>query len=204
MDVEPVDLRGVNCYVVDDETLVDAGWRWSSGAIEDAVERRGIYLEDIERVLVTHYDVDHVGGLAGLAERGLDATVYMGEPDGSFLRGTDKPPYTNGKGIFQRLAGALGVTTPELDVESMEDGDEVGGFEVVETPGHTPGHVCYISEHAGFVGDAGRGDGAELEPMPGFMNYDSELAARSLRDLGDRLADVDLVYPGHGEVVQQG
>jgi glyoxylase-like metal-dependent hydrolase (beta-lactamase superfamily II) len=200
MEVERIDLRGTNAYLADGETLVDAGWVWSAPSVRAAVEDAGCALGDIERVLVTHYDADHVGGLRGLADAGLDAPVYAAEPDASFLAGEEKPPLGNAKGAFQR-AVCVTVRHPRLPVERVGDGDVVAGFEVHETPGHTPGHVAYLSDDAAFVGDAVRENGGVLEPMPSYMSYDAEEARRSARKTVDRLGDAT-AYVGHGDPVE--
>jgi len=204
--VERIDLRGVNAYITEDGTdgltLVDAGWTWSASSVRVAVGRAGHALGDIERVLVTHYDLDHVGGLARLADRGLDATVHAAEPDASYLDGDEKPPVLNPKGAFQRVAG-VGIGTPSLPVERVEDGDVVAGFEVVETPGHTPGHVAYVGDEAAFVGDAARENDGILEPMPSCMSYDSGEAEESFDRVVGAL-DGRTAYVGHGEPVRDG
>lgn len=202
--VERIDLRGVNAYIVEDGvdglTLVDAGWTWSASSVRVAVGRAGYALGDIERVLVTHYDLDHVGGLARLADRGLDATVHAAEPDASYVDGDEKPPVLNPKGAFQRVAG-VGIRTPSLPVERVEGGDVVAGFEVVETAGHTSGHVAYVGDEAAFVGDAARENDGSLEPMPSCMSYDNGEAQKSFEKLVETL-DGQTAYVGHGEPVR--
>ncbi|MFP4188198.1 MAG: MBL fold metallo-hydrolase [Halobacteriales archaeon] len=199
MDVKRIDLRGTNAYLAD-ETLVDSGWTWSASSVRAAVEDAGYGLSDIERVLVTHYDLDHVGGLASLARRGLDAPVYAAEPDASYLVGDEKPPFLNRKGAFQRAVG-VGIRTPDLRVERVEEGDVIGGFAVHETPGHTPGHVAYVDDEAAFVGDGFRGRDGFPEPMPSYMCYDAEEARESARKLAEVLGD-RTAYVGHGNPVE--
>jgi glyoxylase-like metal-dependent hydrolase (beta-lactamase superfamily II) len=199
MDVKLIDLRGTNAYLVGG-TLVDAGWTWSASSIRSAIKDAGYALSDIERVLVTHYDLDHVGSLSRLARKGLDAPVHVAEPDASYLVGDEKPPLLNRKGAFQRAVG-VGIRPPDLRVERVEEGDTVAGFEVYETPGHTPGHVSYIGDDAAFVGDAFRENGGAVEEMPFYMSYDTEEARESVRKLADLLGD-ETAYVGHGEPVE--
>jgi glyoxylase-like metal-dependent hydrolase (beta-lactamase superfamily II) len=204
METFPIDLRGVNAYLVcpEDEkpTLVDAGTSWSLSSIRAGVEGAGYALSDIERVLITHYDIDHVGGLSRLESAGLDATVYAAEPDASFLDGTAKPPLRNRKGVFQRLVG-VAVRPPSLSVERVEDGDSVAGFEVRATPGHTPGHVVYIHGETAFLGDAVREKDGSFELLPSFMSYDRDEAKESVRKLAKDF-DAKDAYVGHGEPVE--
>ncbi|MDY7081499.1 MAG: MBL fold metallo-hydrolase, partial [Halobacteria archaeon] len=134
----------INSYLVDDDgtlTLIDAGMPWNASDIRAGVEDAGYDLEHLERVLITHYDLDHFGGLLRLSD--LDIEVYAGRPDAGFFTGDEKPPLLHHKGAFHRL---LRVVTPDLEVEPLEDGDDVGGFQAFHTPGHNPGHMAYVNE----------------------------------------------------------
>lgn len=203
METTRIDLRGVNAYLAQPEEegpiLVDAGTPWSASSIQEAVEDAGHTLGSIEAVLLTHYDVDHVGALSRLAKAGLDASVYAAEPDASFLDGTAKPPLGNHKGVFQRLVGVT-VRCPPLTVERVEDGDEVAGFEVRATPGHTPGHVVYLRDETAFLGDLVREKDGSFEFLPPLLSYNSEEAKKSARSLVESF-DADVAYVGHGDRV---
>ena len=205
-DVWWLDLSGVNAYVVDDGgtvTLVDAGPVWDADAVLDGVVEAGYALADLDRVLVTHYDLDHVGGLSRLG--GLDVTVYAGAGDAPLVAGTASPDLSSRKGLLQLLGSPL-VGTPPDDVRSLADGDEVGSFTVYETPGHTPGHVAYVSESLGvaFVGDLVREANGELEASPWLLSDDTEAVERSIRTLADRMPDVTVLVPGHGVPFNEG
>lgn len=207
-----VKLRGVNAYLVedlpdgvedpsesDDEyvlTLVDAGTPLDADRLKRAIRETGHALADVERVLVTHYDVDHVGALSRLA---LDATVYAADPDASYLAGRDRPPVRSHKGALQRaFAPLLGV--PELPIETVADGDRVGSFTVYRTPGHTQGHVAYVSGalSLAFVGDLVMERDGDLTPSPWALSYDTGAVRESIHDLADREPAVEVLGMGHG------
>lgn len=194
------DLGGVNAYLVDDGgtlTLVDTGMPWHGRRVTLSIDDTGHSLQDVERVLVTHYDLDHVGGLGRL--HGLDATVYVGAADAPFLTGTAKPPLSNRKGLLQRLMGPL-ASAPDLPVETVADGDTVESFTAYHTPGHTPGHTAFVSESLGvaFLGDLVRESGGELAASPWFISYDSGQVHESVRDLAERAPGFDVAAMGHG------
>jgi len=137
-------------------------------------------------VLATHGHIDHIGASAGVC--GSAAPFFIHKEDELAL--TDP------------VAWGAGFPVPAVapnDVRTLSDGDVIDAaglaLEVLHTPGHTPGSVCFrlpdlvFSGDLVFRGSIGRSD---------FPNSSSEAMVRSLRrflDLPDRLA----VYPGHNE-----
>jgi glyoxylase-like metal-dependent hydrolase (beta-lactamase superfamily II) len=199
-------FQGVNAYIFRDGdtlTLVDAGMTWNASGVARAASVAGGGLDAIERVLVTHYDVDHVGALGRL--EGLDATIYAREPDASYLTGSDRPRWTNGKGALQRALGLLG-STPSLPVEPVDDGERIGPFTAYATPGHSPGHTAFVSEaHAvAFLGDLVRESGGEFRSVPSILNYDSDRLRTSLRAFVDRAPSFEAACMGHGTPFSEG
>ena len=200
------ELRGVSAYLVDDDvpTLVDAGTPWDEAAIREGFADAGVDVADVGRVLLTHYDIDHVGTLTALTPE-LDATVYTGAFDAAVLRGERSPPLRNHKGALQRLAG-LFTTPPDLEVKAVADGERLGSFTAYHTPGHTPGHVAYVSEELGvaLLGDlVSESDGA-LEPSEWLISYDTDRVLDSVRDLAERAPPFDVACVGHGEPLTSG
>lgn len=200
-----IDLSGTNAYLVADDplTLVDAGLPWHADDIATAISDAGYAVSDVERVLLTHYDLDHVGGLPNL--KGLDATVYAGERDAGLVAGREKPSVFDRKGAFQRLTGLL-ATPPSAHVEPVADGDRLGSVTVYHTPGHTPGHVAYVSEKldVAFLGDLVRESDGRLEPSPWYLSHDTDDVRASIRDLAERAPDFAVACIGHGTPLTEG
>jgi glyoxylase-like metal-dependent hydrolase (beta-lactamase superfamily II) len=201
------ELRGVNAYLIEDEdgpTLVDAGTPMDVDDLRTGLAEAGYEPGDVARVLLTHYDLDHVGGLAGLTPE-LDAPVYAHRLDAELLTGERSPPLSNHKGALQRLLG-LFVTRPPLEVETVEDGETVGEFTAYHTPGHSPGHVVFVSEdhEAALLGDLVAGDDGELEPSGWLMSYDTAAVEDSIRDLAERAPEFEVACVGHGEPLTTG
>ncbi len=195
-----LDLGGVNAYLIDDDgdlTLVDAGMPWHARRVAGAVGTVGDGLASVERVLVTHYDLDHVGSLGRLDA--LAAPVYVGAADADYVARRDRPPLSSRKGAFQRAAGWW-VRPPVGPVESVRDGDEIGGFRAVHAPGHTPGHTVYVHEgrSVALLGDAVRESGGRLKPSPWVLSDDVREVKSSVRDLAERLGDFEVAAVGHG------
>ncbi|WP_338729678.1 MBL fold metallo-hydrolase [Haladaptatus sp. DJG-WS-42] len=193
------DLRGVNAYLVEDGdalTLIDAGHPWDVNALRREVEATGHTVRDVDRVLLTHYDVDHVGTLARLTE--LSAPIYIGTGDAPYLQGDERPTWRNRKAALQRLAGA--VVKPVSTVERVESGEEIGSFTAYHTPGHTPGHVAYVSEELSvcFLGDLVIERNGRLEPSPYMLSYDDVAVERSIKALAAHDVDFEIAAMGHG------
>ncbi len=200
------ELRGVNAYLIDDDgpVLVDAGTPFDADSIRTGVREAGYAVEDIERVLLTHYDLDHVGALAAL-EPALDAPVYAGTFDARVLAGEESPPLTNRKGALQRAMGPF-VTRPDLELRTVADGEEIGSFTAYHTPGHTPGHVAYVSGRSstGLLGDLLRESGGALEPSPWIVSYDTATVRDSIVSLAERAPGFDVACVGHGTPLATG
>jgi glyoxylase-like metal-dependent hydrolase (beta-lactamase superfamily II) len=98
--------------------------------------------------------------------------------------------------LAQRLGARVAATRAPRAVR-ISDGDEVGPFTVVATPGHAPDHVVLVAGAVCFTGDAIVGEGSVfIAPDPGALS--GYLAAL------ERLRAMDLaaLYPGHGPVVE--
>ena len=204
-DVWWYDLGGTNAYLVDDGalTLVDTGMRFHASALIGGLRDAGFELRDLDRILLTHYDVDHVGGLA--AFDGVDLTIYVGATDAPFVTGERTAPLSNHKGLIQRLGSPL-CAPPDNPVEPLADGDTVGTFTVYDTPGHTPGHVSYVSEtlSAAFLGDVVVERGGRLQPPVWPLNYDTDAVEGSIRSLAERAPDFEVAGMGHGVPFKRG
>lgn len=198
-DVWWADLRGVNAYLVDDGalTLVDAGMPRQGRRIVGELSAAGFGPGEVDRILVTHYDFDHVGGLA--AFDGLDATIYVGVADAPLVTGERRPDWRNRKGLFQRVTAPL-VTPPRNPVVPVGEGDTVGSFTVHETPGHTDGHVAYVSERlsVGLLGDLVSESDGRLVTPPRFLCRDLDRVRRSVVKLTERAPDFEVAGVGHG------
>jgi glyoxylase-like metal-dependent hydrolase (beta-lactamase superfamily II) len=154
---------------------------------------RGIRQAGVEpvKILLTHGHVDHVGGVADLAER-LDLPIEGPHRDDDlWLRSLASQARMFG------VAEARSFTTGRW----LADGDrvELGSreLEVIHCPGHTPGHIVFFDRAAKLVqvgdvlfqGSVGRTD------FPGGSYQDLVSSIRSrLFPLGD---DVRFI-PGHG------
>ncbi len=198
-------LRAASAYLVADDELFlfDAGTPGDAETLAEEVAETGHDVTDVDRVLVTHYDLDHVGGLAGLASA-LDAPVYLHEPDDGYFTGRRKPAFLSLKGLVQRLTRPL-LSVPDLEVRTVADGDELGSFTAYHTPGHTEGHVAYVSgdRDVGVLGDLVRSREGRLERSPWYLSHDAAAVRESVERLASRAPTFAVAAVGHGDPITE-
>lgn len=199
-----LDLGHVNAYLVEDDvvTLVDAGMPWHADEIRQGIADAGFDVEAVQRVLVTHYDLDHVGALDSLDG---PSAIFVGERDADLVAKRQSPPLLNHKTVVQRVSDLL-RRKPSVPITPVADGDEIGSFTPIHTPGHTDGHTAYVSAELGvaFVGDLVMSDGAGLSPSPWYLSRRPDAVADSIATLAEEMAAVDIVAPGHGDPLVDG
>ncbi|MFQ3320555.1 MAG: glyoxylase-like metal-dependent hydrolase (beta-lactamase superfamily II) [Natronomonas sp.] len=190
---EPV---GSNAYVVDDGdvTLVDTGLPIPRRSLSGELRAAGFETADIDRVLLTHYDIDHVGGLGRLD---VDVPVYLGAADAELVRRSWSPPWRHHKGAFHRLVRRL-FSLSSVDLRPVEDGDEIGGFRAVHTPGHNPGHTVFLHEgsETALLGDLVWESDRQFVSPPWLDSYDKEEIATSIGRVAEESFEHACV--GHG------
>ena len=196
-----------NAFLVDDGTLtlVDVGLPWDADRLRRYLAVAGHALADVDRVLVTHYDLDHVGAAYRLSGE-LDVPVYIGRHDLELATGDRTPSPVHHKGAFHRVLRRLYPVPGELDVRPLDDGDAVGGFVAYHTPGHNPGHTVYVHEDLGaaFLGDLVWEDGGALTTPIWLDSYDMAVLADSVSELAGRVGSFELACMGHGRPLRDG
>jgi len=198
-------LGYVSAYVVDGDegvTLVDTGLPKKEGAILGALSSVGRSASEITAIVITHAHVDHVGSAAAM-KRESGASLFASAVDAPAVRGEvakplppflDRVPFL--KPVVRRLPDAAGVAVEGHLVEGAAAALP-GDLRVVETPGHTPGHLSYHLDRDGgvlFVGDAAirtrRGD-----IKRGWMNRSTPQFDDSLRHIAE--FDFEVACFGH-------
>ncbi|MEF8840611.1 MAG: MBL fold metallo-hydrolase [Haloarculaceae archaeon] len=194
-----------NAYLADDgePTLVDAGLPVNPSRLLSEIRAVGYEPADVEQVLLTHYDLDHTGGISALRRAGFDGSVHVGREDVALMDGGRSPSVFHPKGMFH-LAVRPFFGIP--DVESVAAGDRIGGFEAFHTPGHNPGHTVYVHESldAAFLGDLVWEEDGELTPPFWLDSYDMHALRESIRSFAERTPPFELACTGHGTPFAEG
>lgn len=179
-----------NCYLLHAGGgacwMIDAGF--DPEPMLDHLDEHGLTLE---RIVLTHAHVDHIGGLNAVRRRWPNAPIAIHEAERDFL-GT---PALNLSIVLEQP-----IVAPEADA-TLAQGDvltlDTLRFEVRHTPGHSPGGITlYEAEHGvAFVGDAlfagaiGRFD---------FPTSDYNTLIAGIRNQLMTLPDATRILPGHG------
>ncbi len=198
----------VNGFLVnaDELTLIDTGTPGAASKLLDAIRRVGRTPGDVKRIVVTHRHSDHAGNAAELA-RVTGADVHVAPADAPFVtegreQSTPQPATPLGRVMVPYVKLALPWKLAPIAARStLVDGASVGPFRVVETPGHTPGHVSLLWEERGilFTGDAAANLTA-VGPHPAADDPDS--ARESFRRLAG--LEFDSACFGHGRTIKSG
>lgn len=197
---------GSNAYLIDDDelTLVDAGFPVASH-LERELHQAGVTPPEIDRILITHYDLDHVGGLARLPPT-IDAPIYIGEADLDIITGAATPPFFHHKGLFHRGLRTVFRLPDSLSFHAVADGDHIGGFAAYHTPGHNPGHTVYVHEthRAACLGDLVWEDDGQLTLPVRLDSYDMVELRASVTRLAATAPPFDLACVAHGKPLRTG
>lgn len=191
VDTFPLGPFQANCYVIRSErgaaeaVVVDPGDDPTPLRLDLA--RMGARTGGI---LVTHTDIDHIGGVAALAE-GTGAEVWAPVGEVEALRtGTPRSgPRVMPHDPAHTVSGGDAITVAGI------------AFDVVDIPGHSSGHVAFHHDGELFAGDLLFAGSIGRYDLPGG---DWETLLASVRTLMERFPADTIVYPGHGPATTLG
>jgi hydroxyacylglutathione hydrolase len=126
--------RALNVYLLGD-VVVDSGVRWSRRRLARQLAGRRLSAH-----LLTHAHFDHAGSSAWLCHT-FDLPLWCGQGDAAAI--TSGRVDTHGSPWVNRLQRRLAPVTAHPVSRTLREGDVVGGFEVLEVPGHSPGALAF-------------------------------------------------------------
>ncbi len=187
----------INTYLIED-VLVDASMRGAAPRLLNQLANIPLSL-----VALTHCHPDHQGSAKQICET-RHIRLACHEADVAAMEGrAPMLPRNLLTRVIERVGGGPAYPVQRI----LHDGDEIAGFRVIHTPGHTPGHVIYFreSDRVAIVGDVLRSMNpftgkVGLGEMPGALTVDREESRRSIRKLA-QLRPAIICF-GHGPVLR--
>lgn len=185
--------KGSYAYLINGEesVLIDTCFPGKSKHIIKEMADLGI---NPKHIFLTHHDVDHIGNAKAL-QKYTGAKLWATKEDLPFINGEKNRP-----GIKRIVQSIIRVEKPKVD-SFFVDQQDFFSIKVISTPGHTPGHVCFLYKKVLFAGDlvANRNDSVKLLPKLG--NWNNEILKSSVEKI--KLLDFDWLCPAHGEPIQR-
>jgi glyoxylase-like metal-dependent hydrolase (beta-lactamase superfamily II) len=184
-----------NVYLLEDEDpiVVDTGTGTYSDATLEAISRI-VPLSKVGRIVLTHCHYDHLGGAAAF-QKATGGRIYLHEVEAVPLMSGD---------TTLAISDMFGEKLRQLDLQPLKTGQKLKSgsaeFEVLHTPGHSPGSVVLHDKGTGsaVVGDTVFCDGGVGRwDLPGGDLSQLISSLKRLEKLGLRN-----MYPGHGSYAE--
>ncbi|MGD8454826.1 MAG: MBL fold metallo-hydrolase [Anaerolineales bacterium] len=208
--VHYLNLIGANVFLIVEEdslTLIDAGLPFYTRRIFSYIRSICCDPADLKTILITHADFDHVGSVKALKKASGAKVCASQAAAEAMVEGISSRELKFGK-VFTPLISTFEKLfhLPRIDVDEILSPGQIlpilGGLEVIDTPGHTPGHLSYYAKGAGvlFVGDSLRTrPGETLYNLYPAITWDRDKAIASTRR--QKELNPKVVCSGHGPVV---
>ena len=190
-------------------TLIDCGMPKDAAKI--LAFARTLGMERLDRIIVTHGDIDHIGGLAEVqAATGARVVCHAVEKqviEGSQVRDMGHGPVARLYGplmnvVTQRFMGYTPVKKVDelvLDKQMLPE-----GFQVVHSPGHTAGQIALHQAERGIliVGDAFGNRNNQLNMPVAMATPRKDVARDSIRRLA-QIKGIQVICCGHGTPITE-
>lgn len=171
------------CDATRQAAVVDVGFE--PEAVIEAVRRHGL---DVRLLLNTHAHYDHAAGMRTVQEA-VGGEYWLHPADRFLLERLSA----------QGAAFGFAEASPPDDVHDLEDGQTISlgneTLEVIHTPGHSPGGVCFRHGLSMWVGDTLFAGSIGRTDLPGGSFEELE---RAIRTRLFTLSDETRCFPGHG------
>ncbi len=195
----------------EDAVLIDTGMPGQLNLFKDEMNKVGVPLSNLSKIILTHQDIDHIGSLPEFVQN-QELVVYSHEMDKPFIEGTQPLIKMNADRISSLMdalpedernkAKEMFSVIPQAEVQRTIADKEVlphfGGVTVIYTPGHTPGHISlYLNESKTLIaGDAMVVADGQLQGPNPMATPDMDSAMDSLKKFTEY--DIERVICYHG------
>lgn len=193
--------NSINCYIIEG-VLVDSGIRSSYTTVKKALRKI-----PVDQHILTHAHADHQGCSDQIcAEFGIPLLCH---PDEIFRTETGMvtTDYPNSQHWVAKLQQKYWAGQGHKVDRTVVENDMIGNFRVIETPGHSAGHISLFRERDGvlIIGDAATNmnlltTATGLRLPPNIFTSDQQRNIRSLQKLAK--LNPSIICFGHGPVMQ--
>ena len=204
--------------------LVDSGTADCFGAHLGSVMKNlkaaGYQPEQVDTILLTHLHPDHS---CGVSKNGVanypNATIYVSEDEANYWldsKQAEKIPQAKRAGYLatvEKIKAALAPYQAKQQFKTFKLDDNIKGFEVISTAGHTPGHFSYQLKTTGedviFIGDIVHSHTVQFDRPETAIEYDidpKKAVQTRLKQFADyakngqTIAAPHLPFPGIGHI----
>lgn len=211
-DLYWIDLGAVNTYLwtgAGGPSLIDTGMPGSVDKLLAALKSLGIAPTDLHRLLITHADLDHIGGLRRLQAESR-ARVCCHAVEAELVRGRRAKPVSPTllgyltRPIFLLIDRIYKPGAAQVEELVIEGHVTPEGFTVLHTPGHSPGHMALLHKEHGILiaGDALNNRKGRLGGPPPIATPRLGAAYESIAKLGK--LSYEIACFGHGPPIVGG
>lgn len=175
-----------NIYLINGDTIVDSGTGSNFVRLYEIFKKMNLDFDNIKNIVNTHMHWDHIGGNGFFK----NANIHIHEKDSDVLE--------KGDGEMCNAHYFNGNMKPMKVEKKLKEGDEIFGFKILHTPGHTPGSICLLDEKDKILisGDTIFADGVGRTDLSGGSETDLDKSLERLSSL-----KIEKILPGHGEPV---
>ncbi|MBW2116550.1 MAG: MBL fold metallo-hydrolase [Deltaproteobacteria bacterium] len=178
-----------NAFFIDGEKriLVDPGHYHLFGHVREDLANLSLSPDDIDLVIITHGHPDHMEGIKIFQDTPTMIAIHAAEMD--FI-----------KKMAPHYGKALGISDFEPEILLKEGDLKIGdlNFQVIQTPGHSPGSIClyWTDKKVLFTGDVIFNQGIGRTDLPGGNGEKLKQSIKRISSL-----DAEYLLPGHGDIV---
>ena len=153
------------------------------GSVLSNLKASGYQPEQVDTILLTHLHPDHV---CGISQNGManfpNATVYVSNDEANYwlnpkqVEKLPKEKQAGYLGTVEKIKQAIAPYQAKQRFKTYQLGDQVQGFKVINTAGHTPGHFSYElstkDETVVFIGDIVHSHTVQFDKPETAIDYD--------------------------------
>ena len=187
-------VKGGHIYLITGTQLflVDTGLPGQEQRICNYLSAIGINPSALKGIVLTHFDLDHIGSAAAM-QKLAKCPVYAHFQEIPYISG-EKSRLGIKRWLPLVARPVYGKLISPTDLRPLEGGEQLEDWEIIHTPGHTPGHISLYRNGIAIVGDLFQG--GEIRLVPRYFTWNRAKLKASAQTVIER--PLRWILPGHG------